>query len=168
MIGSVKVALISPMNVSETKSIVKYLPQAKIFQSKVRHSNVLPEELGERWHIGTEQAREKIDKTTQKTTRSVVITLARQYKAERVFHTKRPTGIWATDTMDGRVKYLDGNQYAQVFYNGTYFAEIYPMAKKPDLEQAPKKFVMELGVPEELTDDGLKEQNIPGNEFMKC
>ena len=58
--------------------------------------------------------------------------LARRYKTDRVFQTNSITGMWATDTMDGRVNYLDGNQYAQVFSNGTYFTEIYPMAKKAD------------------------------------
>ena len=58
--------------------------------------------------------------------------------------------MWATDTMDMRVKSFDGNRYAQVFSNSSYFAEIYPMAKKPDAGQSLKMFVMELGVPEEL------------------
>ena len=54
----------------------------------------------------------------------------------------------ATDIMDRWVKYSDVNRYAQVFPNGTYFAEIYLMAKKDDARQALKTFVMELGVPE--------------------
>ena len=70
--------------------------------------------------------------------------------------------------MDGRVKSLYGNQYAQVFFNGTYFAEIYPMDKKADAVQALKTFVTEPGVPEYLTVDGSTEQKIPGTEFMKC
>ena len=94
--------------------------------------------------------------------------LARRYKVDRLFQTKRLTGMCATDTMDIRLKSLDGNQYAQVFSNGAYFSEIYPMAKKADAGQALKTFVMELGVPEELTVDGSKEQNIPGTEFVKC
>ena len=65
----------------------------------------------------------------------------------------------ATDTMDGRVKYVDVNDYAQVFSNGTKFAEIYLMDKKDDSGQALKMFVMELSVPEELTFDGIKEKN---------
>ena len=56
--------------------------------------------------------------------------------------------------MEGRVKYLDKNQYAQVFSNGTYLSEIYTMAKKADAGQALKTFVMELGVPDELRVDG--------------
>ena len=55
-----------------------------------------------------------------------------------------------------------------MFFNGTYFAEIYPISKKADVGQALKTVAMELGVPEELTVDGPKDQNIPGTEFMKC
>ena len=58
--------------------------------------------------------------------------LARQYKADIVFHTKRLTGMWATDTMEERLKSLDGNRYIQVFSSGTYFSEIYPMANKAE------------------------------------
>ena len=95
------------------------------------------------------------------------MTLPSKYKADRVFQTKSLTGMWAIDTMDGRIKYLDRNIYAQVFSNETYFAELYPMANKDDTGKALKTFVMGLGIPEELTVDGRKDQNIPGTEFMK-
>ena len=110
-------------NVSITKATVQYVPQAKTFQSKGIHTTVSPEELSERWKIGTKQSRETIAKTTQRLTRSSVMTLARRYKANRVFQTKILTGMWATDTMDVLLNSLYGNQYAQVFSNGTYFAE---------------------------------------------
>ena len=42
------------------------------------------------------------------------------------------------------------------------------MAKKADAGQALKTFVVELGVPEELTFDESKDQISPGTEFMKC
>jgi hypothetical protein len=42
------------------------------------------------------------------------------------------------------------------------------MASKADAGQALKTFVTELGVPDELTIDGSKEQNSKGREFMKC
>ena len=55
-----------------------------------------------------------------------------------------------------------------MFSNGTHFSEIYPMADKADTGQALKMFVIELGVPKELKDNGPKEKNIPGTEFRKC
>ena len=53
-----------------------------------------------------------------------------------------------------------------MFSNGIYFFEIYSMAKKDDMGQALNTFVMKLGVPEELTADGPKEQKSIGTEFM--
>ena len=82
------------------------------------------------------------------------MTLSRQYKTGRVIQTKRLTCMWAIYTMDGQVKYLDRNQYSQVLSIGIYFYEIYPLANRADMGQALKTFVMELGVPEELTVDG--------------
>ena len=120
MIGSVKVALIPSRNVSETKATVQDVPQAKTFQSKVCHPIMSPEELSDQCQIGLEEARDKINKTSQILSRSAVMTLVRQYKAERVFQTNSLTYIWATDTMDERIKSLDGNRYAQVFSNGKY------------------------------------------------
>ena len=40
------------------------------------------------------------------------------------------------------------------------------MAKTSDAVQALKTFLVELGVPEELTVNGSKGQKSPGNEFM--
>ena len=94
--------------------------------------------------------------------------LARRYKADILFQTKRLTVMWDTYNMDGRVQSLDRNKYSQVFSNGTYFAEIYPMSKKADTGQALKTFVMELGVLEEVTVGGSKEKKSPGTDFMKC
>jgi hypothetical protein len=65
--------------------------------------------------------------------------------------------------MHGCVKSLDGNQYAQVFSNGGFLAEVYPMlASKADAGLALKSFIMEFRVPEYLTIDGSKEQNSKG------
>ena len=75
-----------------------------------------------------------------------------------MFQTKSLIGMWAIDTMDGQVNYLDGNQYAQVFSNGTYFAKIYPSDKTADAGHSLKTFLMEPSVPEELTVDGSKEK----------
>jgi hypothetical protein len=47
------------------------------------------------------------------------------------------------------------------------FAEVYPMAQKADAGLALKSFIMDFGVPEDLTTDGSREQNSKGTEFMK-
>ena len=76
--------------------------------------------------------------------------------------------MWATDTMYGQVKSFDGNLYAQLLSNGTYFSEINPMAKKADMGKTLKTFMMDTGVPEELMANGLQKKNIPGTELMEC
>ena len=68
MIDSFKAALVPLRDVSETKQTVQDVPQAKIFQSKERHSTAQPEELSERWQIGLKKERDKITKTTQRLT----------------------------------------------------------------------------------------------------
>jgi hypothetical protein len=163
LIASIKIA--SPTR--QASQVETDVPRTKTFQSKGRHSSVSPEDLSERWQIGLEQSKETLKRTTQRVTRSAVMPLARRYRADRMFQTKRLAGMWASDTMDGRVKSLDGNRYAQVFSNGSFFAEVYPMARKADAGLALKAFIMELGVPDSLTIDGSKEQNSKGTEFMK-
>jgi hypothetical protein len=163
LIASVKVKM-TPRQVSQVEVAAPDVPVARSFQSKGQHSSVTPEDLCERWQIGLVQAKETLKRTTQQLARSAVMPLARRHKADRRFQAKRLDGMWATDTMDGRVKALDG----KVFSNGTYFAEVHPMQRKAQAGEALKTFVLELGVPKELTIDGSKEQNMPGTDFMKC
>jgi hypothetical protein len=115
-IASVKVAS-PPRQVSQVKTEAQDPPPIKTFQSKGWHSLVSLEDLSKRWQIGLEQSKETLKRTTQRVIRSAVMPLARQYRADRMFQTKRLAGKWASNTMDGRVKSLDGNQYAQVFSN---------------------------------------------------
>jgi hypothetical protein len=155
LIASIKVA--SPLRqISQVETEAQDLPPIKTFL-------VSPEDLSE-----LEQSKETLKRTTQRVIQSAVMPLARQYHADRMFQTKRLAGKWASDTMDGHVKSLDGNQYAQVFSNGGFFfAEVYPMACKADAGLALKSCIMEFGDPEDLTIDGSKEQNSKGTEFMK-
>jgi hypothetical protein len=134
----------TPRQVSQVEVAAPDVPGARSFQSKGRHSSVTPEDLCERWQIGLAQAKETLKRTTQRLARSAVMPLARRYKADRRFQAKRLDGMWATDTMDGRVKSLDGNRHAQVFSNGTYFAEVCPMQRKAQAGEALKTFVLEL------------------------
>jgi hypothetical protein len=93
--------------------------------------------------------------------------LACRHQADWMFQRKGLRGMWSSDTMDGRVKSIDGNRHTQAFANGSFFAKVYPMATKGLAGQALKEFIMELGVPNKLTIDGSKEQNGKGTEFMK-
>ena len=104
--------------------------------------------------------------TTQRFLRSALLPLGRRYRADRMFERKTLTGKWSTDTMDGRVKSLMGNRYAQVFAHKQYFSKIYPMEKKSDAGSALKLFCQEFGAPEHLTFDGSKEQTLKRTPFM--
>jgi hypothetical protein len=157
-----------PRKASQVDAEVQDATGLKTFQSQGRHSSVSPEDLGERWQIGLSQAKETLKRTAQRLARSAVMPLARRCRADRRFQTKRLRGMWASDAMDGQVKSLYGNRHAQVFANGSFFAEVCLMAREADAGQALKTFVLELGVPEELTVDGSKEQTKEGTDFMKC
>ena len=143
------------------------VPPTSSFHSSSRHSDVSPEALSEKWCISLKAASNTLKKTTQRFLRSAVLPLSRRYRTDMMFERKTLRGQWSTDTMDGRCKSLDGNQYAQVFANKSYFSRIYPMDSKRKAGEALRLFCQEFGVPEKLTFDGSKEQTGKGTQFMK-
>ena len=50
--------------------------------------------------------------------------------------------------MGGWHKSLDGNKYAQVFANDSFFAVSYPTDKKSSAGQALEQFIVDFGVPD--------------------
>ena len=175
-IASMK-SIVSESNTgSEVKTLVQ--PESSIdrsidvndmstFQSSDRHTDVTARDLSERWHISLAQAENTLKKTTQKFLRSAILPLSRRYRADRMFRRKTLDGKWSTDTLDGRVKSLDGNRYAQVFANKGYFSKIYPMDSKGKAGDALRLFCTEFGIPYDLTFDGSKEQTKKNTTFMK-
>ena len=143
------------------------VPPTSSFHSSSRHSDVSPEALSEKWCISLKAASNTLKNTTQRFLQSAVLPLSRRYRTDMMFERKTLRGQWSTDTMDGRCKSLDGNQYAQVFANKSYFSRIYPMDSKRKAEEALRLFCQEFGVPEKLTFDGSKEQTGKGTQFMK-
>ena len=93
--------------------------------------------------------------------------LSRRYTANRIFHKTSLGGKLSTDKMDGRVKSLDVNLYAQVFAKKTIFDSVYPMYSKSKAGYEIRTFVNEHGVPADLTSDGSKEQTNKHTEFIK-
>ena len=69
--------------------------------------------------------------------------------------------IWSSDKMDVIKKSLYGNRYSQVFSNGIFFENIYPVDRKSDAVVLLKIFITEIGFPEHITIGGSKEQNTP-------
>ncbi len=121
-------------------------------------SNVSPESLAENWLTGLDTAKQTLQKTTQRLVRLAVLPLSRRYKTDRIFHLPRRQGTWFSDTVDGRVKSKDGNRYAQLFANASYFATIYPIDSKGKAGDAVRTFGREFEVPEKLIVDGSLEQ----------
>jgi len=142
------------------------VPIPTTFVSSERHTDVSPSDLSDRWFISIPQAKLTIKKSTQKFLRSAILPLTRRYRADQMFYRKQLSGQWSTNTMDGRVKSLDGNRYAQVFSNKQYFSKLYPIERKNEAGSALKLFCQEFGVPEHLTFDGSKEQNGKNTDFM--
>ena len=153
IISSAKVTEI-PRVISKVK--VHNIPGARTSESKNSHTDVSPEDLSEPWHIGVGQARETLKRTYQKFVRSSVTPLYRRYKSNKLFHKTRLCGKWPSDTMDGRVKLLDDNIYAQVFVNKIMFAAVYPMDSKSKAGDALHTFVNEHGIPADLIFNGSK------------
>jgi hypothetical protein len=85
--------------------------------------------------------------------------LARRYRADRVFRRKRLRDMWSVNTMDGRVRPLDGNRYDQELAKGRFFLEFYPIAITKNAGLTLKEFSNEFWGPDELTIAESKEQN---------
>lgn len=156
--------LISEVRVTD---VLEDVPQRRTFVSNERHCSVSAAELRERWGIGLTQASNTIGITTQTGVRSAIMPLSRRYKADRVFKRPLMRGQFFTDTMDGRLKSLDGNKYAQIFATKELFVVAYPMQSKTSAGEGLRQFVHEYGRPEHLTFDGSREQCGKETEFMK-
>ena len=120
--------------------VVSDVPTPNTFVSGDRKSDVTPQSLAERWLIGLDTAKKNLEKTTQRLVRSAILPLSRRYKADQIFQLPRLQGTWFSDTIDGRAKSKDGNQYAQIFANEAYFATIYPMDTKGKAGDALRTF----------------------------
>ena len=73
--------------------------------------------------------------------------LSRRYKADRVFERPLLRGHFFPDTMDGRLKSLDGNKYAQVFATKGLFVVAYPMQTKFLAREGLRQLIHSLAVP---------------------
>jgi hypothetical protein len=75
--------------------------------------------------------------------------------------------MWSVNTMDGRVRPLDGNRYDQELAKGRFFLEFYPIAITKNAGLTLKEFSNEFWGPDELTIDESNEQNASGKEFTE-
>ena len=82
-----------------------------------------------------------------------------------MYERPRIKGTIFTDTMGGHYKSLDGNTYAQVFANESFFRVASPMESKSSAGQGLKQFIADYGVPEKIICDGSAEQTGKHTEF---
>ena len=82
-----------------------------------------------------------------------------------MYERPRIRGTIYTNSMGGWHKSLDGNKYAQVFANDSFFAVSYPMDKKSSAGQALKQFIADFGIPDRIICDGLGDQTGNRTEF---
>ena len=143
--------LVADVHVEEVPSDV---PSRSTSVSNMRHSQVSPEELSDRWCIGFAQAKSTKKVTTQKGMRSALLPLSWRYKADRVFERPLLGGQFYTDTMDAYNKSLDVNRHAQVFANQDFFAMAYPMEHNSSAGEGLRQFVHNFGRPKKITFDG--------------
>ena len=149
----------------QNPTIQQDIPSARTVQSRERHLGTTPADISERWYVGLSQANTTLNATTQRLVRSTLLPLSRRYRADHIYERPRICDTIYTDAMGGRHKSLDGNKYAQVFANDSFFAVSYPMDKKSSAGQALKQFIADFGIPDQIVCDGLGEQMGKRTEF---
>ena len=138
----------------QNPTIQQDIPSARTFLSREHHSGITPADISERWYVGMSQANTTLNATTQQLVCSTILPLSRRYQVDRMYERPHIRGTIYTDTMGGWHKSLDGNKYAQVFANDSFFAVSYPMDKKSSARQALKLFIADFGVPDRIVCDG--------------
>ena len=95
------------------------------------HSEIMPENLAKRWHIGVDAAKRTMKVTKQLGVRSLV------HPAQRRFCTAMPHlryprlhGMFYADTMMSNVKSIRSFEYVHLIGNGRGFSKFYPMTAK--------------------------------------
>jgi hypothetical protein len=138
----------SQIKSSNASAVVRDTPIEPTFQTEERRSDVTPEQQADHWMIGLENARQTLQRTNQFVLRSTLLPLSRRYKADRMYRAPRLQGERSTDTVEGRCKSNDCNQFSQIFANEDYFVTFYPMDSKGKAGNALHTFYREYGAPE--------------------
>lgn len=143
------------------------IPPIKNFVSKKRHTNITPEDLSNRWHIGVKQAQLTLDSTTQGYSRSALLPLSRRYRNDRMFYRKILNHQFAADLYMARTTSLHGNTCAYIFAHKSGFAQVYPQINKTKSADSLRQFSIDFGIPRKLIVDGALEQVGRNTDFIK-
>ena len=99
--------LISSIQVHNPTVTKDDLPMAKTFHTTERKQNISAADISERWFKELQQAANTIKATTQRLLQSIILPLARRYRADRMYERPQFRGVIYTDTLNGRVTSLD-------------------------------------------------------------
>jgi hypothetical protein len=99
------------------------VPRMNTCVSHKRHSFITATELSGHWHIGLHQAKDTLDATTQKFTRSAILPLSWRYRSDRNFYCCHLNHDFAADLYLGQNKSARGNIGAYVFTHRCGFAQ---------------------------------------------
>lgn len=118
-------------------------------------SELLPEHVAKRWHIGYQTAQRTLQVTTQLGVRNI------RHPAQRRFRTAMPhlryprlKGIWYADTLFFSVKSIRNFKCAHLIGNGMGFARFMPLESKADAYLSLSSFIKQHGITENLVVDG--------------
>jgi Reverse transcriptase (RNA-dependent DNA polymerase) len=120
---------------------------------------ISPADLAKRWHIGVETAQKTLAKTTQLAIRDYThSTGGRRLKpfAYQLRYRRLNVEMY-TDTLIGKTKSLQGNQYAQVFATPFHWVAVIPMEKKSQAHYTLDTLFQKVGVPRVMIPDNAKE-----------
>ena len=135
---------------------MKDVSMPRTFLSNNRHYSTTAEDISEIWRLSISKAALTLKATTQKLTRSAIMSPARRYRADLMFDVRRIHGTISTDTMYSRCHSIHDENYCQVFGNKQFLLEEYPIKKKSDCHLGLDNFVKEYGAPEKITYNGAK------------
>ena len=135
------------------------IPFPSTFISTKRHTDVTPNDLSERWLIGSEQAKQTMESTTQHYVRSAILPLSRRYRTDRYFYRNKLSGTFAADIYYGRCTSARGNKYCFIVAHPNGFCVAYPQKGKSSKETTDslQMFTREWGIPQKLIVDGAQE-----------
>lgn len=121
-----------------------------------------PEVLAKRWGIGLEQAKRTLERTTQRSLRTVAHpSLSRRFRMnDRQLRLHRLAIALFADTMIAKTKSRRGNKYAEVYAATCGWCRAFPMKLKSEAHETLSLLFARDGVPTAMIVDGFKEQTM--------
>ena len=136
------------------------IPRARTYVSNERHNKITADRLSDIFCIGLERAKQTLQVTRQRGTRSAILPIGRRYRADLMYDVKRLNGKFATDTLWGKVNSIRNNKASQIYSHKCGFKAVYHMktANNENVGQSLKDFIFDYGSPSHLTYDGAAVQ----------